>query len=990
MVLLRGAQPVWAQGGSPVWTTYTTRHGLASNAVSSIAVDSDGHVWVGTFGGGMSRFDGQEWFTYSNGHGLTGDWVTAVVVDNGGDVWTGTYGGGLSRFDGAQWTTYTAADSGLSNDWITALAVDRSGHLWVGTDGGGVNRFAQRTKNGQSWQAFTPDNSGLSSSWVTALALDGDTLWVGTYDRGLSRYDGRAWKIYSTENSALADDHINAIAIDKRGWVWVGTDHGVSLFDGRNWRTYTSADGLADDHVEAIASDSQGRLWFGTAKGVSVFDGPVLSKACPACPEHSRGEPSRRACPEPSRRVEGGNWMIYTARDGLAANFVSAVAADPVGDLWLGTLGGGVSVLGETTGFPQPPLPVVLVHGWQDSEIVEESQFKYMARWLERDGFDVSYATDINPERNLYRNAQKLKETIERAKADSGASQVSLIAHSMGGLVARAYVESALYGGDVAQVFMLGTPQAGLDLWYGYLLRQVVRNPGLPSLRELAPEHMLLFNRTHRPRPDVPYFLIAGDYREIDMNGHGSPPLHLPPGDGIVTLERAHALAGPSVYPITTSDLHGWGTDISLLDLSSYLWPDGTYNTYLRNQLRMGDRRYEMMEDTVERKSTTPVQPQVHTPFIEGHLSAGQTVTETVAIDARGPAHFYLTWDKGDLSLTLIDPQGRRIDQREAEKDGKIWHLSLATDLIANLESYIVEEASPGRWQMVIKRACPEPCPERSRRESRRACPEPCPERSRRDDDGLAPVSFSAYIALESELTLTLSTDGGWHRRGQEIILTATLASPAGPVTKAAIEAEVVRPDGSSQNIFLLDDGARHDRAAGDGVYGGIYSHADVGGYYPLFVSAHGTWQGREFERGAEMLVPISPQSASLGLSSERIGTLAGTYADQGQDTDGDGRYERLLVDVGVEVTQASEFALAATLVDSRGDEIVSTVAWASLDFGFHAMTLPFDGALIRTHGTAGPYRLDQVILMDVSDAAIEVDEASNVYVTGGYDYDDF
>ncbi|NIO70652.1 MAG: hypothetical protein GTN71_16875, partial [Anaerolineae bacterium] len=319
----------------------------------------------------------------------------------------------------------------------------------------------------------------------------------------------------------------------------------------------------------------------------------------------------------------------------------------------------------------------------------------------------------------------------------------------------------------------------------------------------------------------------------------------------------------------------------------------------------------------------------MHTPFIEGHLSAGQTVTETVVVDSRGPARFYLTWDEGDLSLTLIDPQGRRIDQREAEKDGGIWHLSLGTDIIANLESYVVEEASPGRWQMVIKRACPEPCPERSRRESRR------------DDDGLAPVSFSAYVALESELTLTLSTDGGRHRRGQEIILTATLASPAGPVTEAAVEAEVVRPDGSSQNIFLLDDGAHHDRAAGDGVYGGIYSDADVGGYYPLFVSAHGTWQGREFERGAEMLIPISPQSASLGLSSERIGTLAGTYADQGQDTDGDGRYERLLVDVGVEVTQASEFALAGTLVDSRGDEIVSTVAWASLDVGFHVMTLP-------------------------------------------------
>jgi hypothetical protein len=138
------------------------------------------------------------------------------------------------------------------------------------------------------------------------------------------------------------------------------------------------------------------------------------------------------------------------------------------------------------------------------------------------------------------------------------------------------------------------------------------------------------------------------------------------------------------------------------------------------------------------------------------------------------------------------------------------------------------------------------------------------------------------------------------------------------------------------------------------------------------------------------MLVPVSPQSASLGLSSERIETLASTYADRGQDTDGDGRHERLLVDVGVEVTQASDFALAGTLVDSRGDEIASTVSYASLDVGSREMMLAFDGKLISDHGVGGPYRLNQVILMDVSGTAIEVDEANNVYLTGGYDYDDF
>ncbi len=931
MALLLGVQLVWAQGGLPVWTTYTTRHGLASNIVSSIAVDSDGHIWVGTFGGGLSRFDGQEWFTYNTGHGLADDWITAVVVDKGGDVWAGTYGGGLSRFDGAQWTTYTALDSGLANDWITALTIDRSGNLWIGTDGGGASRF-----DGRSWQTFTPANSGLASFWITALAAGGDTLWIGTYDSGISRYDGRAWDIYSTENSVLADGHVNAITVDGRGWVWVGTDHGVSLFDGQNWRKYTAADGLADDRVEAIANDSQRRLWFGTAKGVSVFS--------------------------------GANWATYTSRNGLAADFVSTIAADPAGDLWFGTLGGGVSVLGQPYGLPQSPPPVVFVHGWQDSEIVEKSQFKYMARWLERDGFSVYYATDISPERSLYQNAQKLKETIERARTDSGASRVNLIAHSMGGLVARAYVESELYGGDVAQITMLGTPQAGLDLWHGYLLRQIVREPSMPSLQELAPEYMLLFNRTHHPRPDVPYYLIAGDYRGIDMNGHGPPLLHLPPGDGIVTLESAHALEGPGVYPIITIDLHGWGTDISLLDLPSYLWPDETYNTYLRNLLRIGDGRYEI-EDAVKRESAPPVRSQVHTPFIEGYLSACQVVTETVTIDSSGPARFYLTWDEGDLSLTLIDPQGRRIDQRKAEKDGEIWHLSLGTDIIANLESYIIEEASPGRWRMVITRVCPE----QSRGQSQK-------------DGGLASAFFNAYVALESELALTLSMDAERHGtvaplgRGQELIIKAALASPAGPVTEAAVEAEVFRPGSSSQSILLLDDGAHHDQAAGDGVYGGIYFDASVGGYYSLFVSAHGTWQGQEFERGAEMLVPVSPKSASL----------AGTYADRGQDTNGDDRYERLLVDIGVEVAQATDFALAGILVDNRGDEIASTVSYASLDVGSQEMILAFDGKLISDHGAVGPYWLDQVILMDVSGAAIEVDAASEVYLIGGYDYDDF
>lgn len=50
---------------------------------------------------------------------------------------------------------------------------------------------------------------------------------------------------------------------------------------------------------------------------------------------------------------------------------------------------------------------------------------------------------------------------IERAKAVSGSEKVDIIAHSMGGLVARQYVRSAQFANDVDQLILLGTPSEG-------------------------------------------------------------------------------------------------------------------------------------------------------------------------------------------------------------------------------------------------------------------------------------------------------------------------------------------------------------------------------------------------------------------------------------------------------------------------------------------------------------------------------------------------
>lgn len=54
-----------------------------------------------------------------------------------------------------------------------------------------------------------------------------------------------------------------------------------------------------------------------------------------------------------------------------------------------------------------------------------------------------------------------LKPWIDRAKQRSGARQVILLGHSMGGLVSRSYIQSRAYAGDVAELITVGTPHRG-------------------------------------------------------------------------------------------------------------------------------------------------------------------------------------------------------------------------------------------------------------------------------------------------------------------------------------------------------------------------------------------------------------------------------------------------------------------------------------------------------------------------------------------------
>ncbi|MFD6372270.1 esterase/lipase family protein, partial [Streptomyces roseolus] len=130
--------------------------------------------------------------------------------------------------------------------------------------------------------------------------------------------------------------------------------------------------------------------------------------------------------------------------------------------------------------------PVVLLHGFVDNRSV----FLLLRRALARHGRHHVVSLDYPPlTGDLRTAAEALGRRIEAVLARTGRTEVDLVGHSLGGLVARYYVQCL--GGDarVRTLVTLGTPHAGTSVAAPLadahpLVRQM--RPGSEVLRELA------------------------------------------------------------------------------------------------------------------------------------------------------------------------------------------------------------------------------------------------------------------------------------------------------------------------------------------------------------------------------------------------------------------------------------------------------------------------------------------------------------------------
>ncbi|NKI27998.1 histidine kinase [Arenibacter sp. 6A1] len=112
---------------------YSAEGELPNNTVRALFLDSQDILWIATNNGVAKKQNNNfSYFFTEDGLAMNSTW--AIAQDNQDNMWFGSYGGGISRFDGKNFTTYSKKD-GLIHDEITKM-LHINGFLYVGTSDG--------------------------------------------------------------------------------------------------------------------------------------------------------------------------------------------------------------------------------------------------------------------------------------------------------------------------------------------------------------------------------------------------------------------------------------------------------------------------------------------------------------------------------------------------------------------------------------------------------------------------------------------------------------------------------------------------------------------------------------------------------------------------------------------------------------------------------------------------------------------------------------
>lgn len=366
-LLLCVANPSDAQ---TFFRNYSINEGLSNITVKAMTFDKLGFLWIGTEDG-LNWFDGTE-FHYvddvvSDENIAYSDYIESLFTDSDGGIWMGTSAGiYIKKYNETTFYPLTlTTENGISiNSTIYSIAEDSKKRIWIGTYSQGIFCYDPSSdtlrnynitsdnevmryviylyvdSNDRVWGAARSSSHSLivydemndcfsfydkEAGFPDILSICEDSynnLWLGTWDRGLLKYNPRSRKLESYLDDPKKMLHIHSLIEYKKGVIAVGSDRGLCLWNDETKEATIynhielSNNSLSNDYIYPLVLDSEGGLWIGTYYGGINYLSPL------------------------SKNIQ--HFEYQNDGTSVGGNIISAMCEDEKGGIWIGSDDGGL------------------------------------------------------------------------------------------------------------------------------------------------------------------------------------------------------------------------------------------------------------------------------------------------------------------------------------------------------------------------------------------------------------------------------------------------------------------------------------------------------------------------------------------------------------------------------------------------------------------------------------------------------------------------
>lgn len=614
--------------------------------------------------------------------------------------------------------------------------------------------------------------------------------------------------------------------------------------------------------------------------------------------------------------------------------------------------------------------PVVFVHGWTG----HVHAFDLFDGWMTDERIPVMGAVDmmagIQP---IPRSKALLKNYIRHNRLLWGVDEVTIFAHSRGGLVARLAVEDPFFSDEVSHLITFSSPHHGIPIaYFGAALGICYDNYGpfdFWPIENIPLNYKLCVNAVREMTKGeveslnykctliifcTPKYVKSPDVIYGSLGGYIDTVVYIP----------------SATYPwnnVSYTALTPWNTSPKFPSVHWAFWDGHTEIIQGRQEMECALSFVEIRAFPHNHCPRPPFliqppdyprgleQPPTAQPADDSRVLvaseqfitvAGESTTQTVTIDPTSQATFEL-YATDPVSMTLLNPAGDIV----TPISGTVTNTAGMGDFGYQVH-YVVDQPQTGEWQIVTNNA-------------------------------ITHTYTTLVVQLLSTVDVVLTRPQTIVAPGELMTVTASLQDGETVLSGATFTGTVTFADYvTTAGLTFYDDGSHGDEVANDHRFTAEVEAPNVEGYTSFTVQA----TTAASQRIALTSVMVSP----------RTGQIDPLITELPLDFDNNGLYDQLTVGITVTVPYSGYYRLAAELVDPAGE----TVAYATLattdmtdvplEPGSYPFTLAFEGTTIAEKGLDGPYTLRYISLTDETNQILSLDFLTDAYTTTAYTANQF